>query len=54
MVVLRLGDGGELWSGAVVTGNGASAGSPIVVGRTVYVVIRTLTNMGTLLRLDPA
>jgi outer membrane protein assembly factor BamB len=54
VVVVRLGDGQEVWSEAVVSGKGATVGSPIVVGRTVYVVIRTLANMGTLVRLDPA
>jgi outer membrane protein assembly factor BamB len=52
--VLRLEDGKEIWSDAVVTGPGAVVTSPIVVGRTVHVVIQTLTNMGTLLRLEPA
>ena len=28
-------------------------GSPIVVGKSVYVAIRTLTNMGSLVRLEP-
>lgn len=54
VVVLRLDDGKEVWSGAVATGPGAVATSPIVVGRRVYVVFRTLENMGTLVRLDPA
>jgi outer membrane protein assembly factor BamB len=54
VIVLRLDDGKEIWSDAVVTGHGAVVGSPIVVGRTVHVVIRTLTNMGTLVRLEPS
>lgn len=54
VVVLRLADGKEVWSGQVASGAGAIAGSPVVVGRSVYVVFRTLENMGTLVRLDPA
>ena len=53
VVVLKLADGKELWSGAAVSGHGAICGSPIVVGKTVYVAIRTLTNMGSLVRLEP-
>jgi len=51
--LLRLDDGRQLWSDDLVTGNGSSVHSPIVVGRTVYVVTRTLTDLGTLVRLDP-
>lgn len=54
VAVLKLADGKEIWSGAAVSGNGAICGSPIVVGTTVYVAIRTLTNMGSLVRLDPS
>lgn len=53
VVVLRLDDGKEVWSAAVVSGNGAICGSPIVVGKSAYVAVRTLTNMGSLVRLDP-
>jgi outer membrane protein assembly factor BamB len=53
IAVLKLADGKEVWSGTAVTGNGAICGSPIVVGKTVYVAVRTLTNMGSLVRLEP-
>jgi outer membrane protein assembly factor BamB len=53
LAVLKLADGKEVWSGPAVTGNGAICGSPIVVGKSVYVAIRTLTNMGSLVRFDP-
>ena len=54
VVVLKLEDGTEQWSGAVVTGasatslGGLTVERPVIVGRTVYV-----TSDGTLLRLDP-
>lgn len=54
VIVLRLADGTEQWSGAVVSGGtptspgGVTVESPIVVGRSVYV-----TSDGALVRLDP-
>ena len=53
LAVLKLADGKEVWSDAVITGDGAIASNPIVVGHTVYVAVRTLMNMGSLVRLDP-
>jgi outer membrane protein assembly factor BamB len=53
LVVLRLDDGQEVWSEAIVSGPGASIGSPVVVGSNVYVVTRTLMGNGVLIRLEP-
>jgi hypothetical protein len=46
LVVVRLDDGAEVWSDALVREQGAYIGSPIIVGRTVDVVSRTLAGTG--------
>jgi outer membrane protein assembly factor BamB len=54
LAVLRLEDGHELWSSALATGAGASTASPVVVGRSVWVVTRNLEGEGALLQLEAA